>query len=57
LFSDAEGDAAAAQLELFDTLDAGSAREVLRLWQAHPAYRASIARISTRARSASAEAA
>jgi uncharacterized protein (DUF2336 family) len=57
LFSDAEGDAAADQLELFDTLDQASAREVLRLWQADPAYRASIARLSTRARSPGAEAA
>ncbi|WP_114951020.1 DUF2336 domain-containing protein [Sphingosinicella terrae] len=57
LFSGAEGDAAAAQLELFDTIDEGSAREVLRLWQAHPAYRASVARISTRARGSAAEAA
>ena len=57
IFSGVEGDAAAAQLELFDSIDQGSAREVLRLWQAHPAYRASVARISTRARSASAEAA
>ena len=55
--TDAEGDAAAAQLELYDTVDAKAAREVLRLWQAHPAYRGSIARISTRARSASAAAA
>ena len=57
LFSDSEGDNAAAQLELYDTIDGTSAREVLRLWQAHPAYRASVARISTRARSAAAEAA
>ena len=57
LFSDSEGDAAAAQLELYDTIDEPSAREVLRLWQAHPAYRASVARISTRVRSAAAEAA
>ena len=57
LFSGAEGDAAAAQIELFDTVDTASAREVLRLWQAHPAYRASIARISTRARAGAAEAA
>ncbi|HWT11315.1 MAG TPA: DUF2336 domain-containing protein, partial [Allosphingosinicella sp.] len=48
LFSGAEGEAAAGQLELYDTVDEGSAREVLRLWQAHPAYRSSIARISTR---------
>lgn len=56
-FSEAEGDAAAEQLELFDTVDRAAAREVLRLWQAHPAYRGSIARISTRARAAAAEAA
>lgn len=52
IFSGAEGDATAAQLELFDTLDEASAGEVLRLWRAHPAYRASVARISTRARPA-----
>ncbi len=57
LISGAEGDAVAAQLELYDTVDEGAAQEVLRLWQAHPAYRASVARISTRVRSASAEAA
>jgi uncharacterized protein (DUF2336 family) len=57
LLSGSEGDAAAAQLELFDTIDDASAREVLRLWQAHPDYRASVARISTRVRSASTEAA
>ena len=57
LLSGAEGDAAAEQLELFDTVDEKAAREVLRLWQAHPAYRAAVARISTRARSAAAEAA
>lgn len=57
LLSGAEGDAAAEQLELFDTVDRAAAREVLRLWQAHPAYRAAVARISTRARSAAAEAA
>jgi uncharacterized protein (DUF2336 family) len=50
LLSGAEGDAVAAQLELYDTVDRSSAEEVLRLWQAHPAYRASVARISTRAR-------
>ena len=52
LVSGAEGDAAAGQLELFDTVDEAAAREVLRLWQAHPAYRTSVARISTRARPA-----
>ena len=50
LLSGAEGDAAASQLELYDTMDRSSALEVLRLWQAHPAYRASVARLSTRAR-------
>jgi uncharacterized protein (DUF2336 family) len=50
LVSGAEGDATAEQLELFDTVDEAAARDVLRLWQAHPAYRASVARISTRAR-------
>lgn len=50
LFSGVEGDAAADQLELYDSLDAGTAADVLRLWQADPAYRASVARISTRAR-------
>jgi uncharacterized protein (DUF2336 family) len=54
LLSGAEGDATAAQLELFDTVDLAAAQEVLRLWQAHPAYRASVARISTRARPAEA---
>ena len=40
------------QLDLFDSLDEASAREVLRLWQADPAYRASVARLSTRNRPA-----
>jgi uncharacterized protein (DUF2336 family) len=53
LVSGAEGEAASSQLELFDTLDEASARDVLRLWQADPAYRASVARLSTRARPAS----
>lgn len=50
LFSGAEGDAAAEQLELYDSLDASAAADVLRLWQADPAYRASVARLSTRVR-------
>ena len=50
LFSGVEGDAAAEQLELFDSLDSASAAEVLRLWQADAAYRASVARVSTRSR-------
>lgn len=50
LFSGAEGDAASDQLDLFDSIDEPSAAEILRLWQADPAYRASVARISTRAR-------
>jgi uncharacterized protein (DUF2336 family) len=53
LVSGAEGEAAAAQLDLYDTVDEASARDVLRLWQADPGYRASVARISTRARPAS----
>ncbi|MGE0179838.1 MAG: DUF2336 domain-containing protein [Sphingomonas sp.] len=54
ILSGAEGDATASQLELYDTLDPASAGETLRLWRAHPAYRASVARISTRARPVSA---
>ena len=50
LVSGAEGDAAAEQLDLYDTVDEGGARDILRLWQAHPTYRSSVARISTRAR-------
>ncbi len=54
LLSGAEGDATAEQLELYDTIDRPSAQEVLRLWQADPSYRACVARLSTRARSAEA---
>jgi uncharacterized protein (DUF2336 family) len=50
LFSGAEGDATEEQLELFDGVDEDGARDVLRLWQADPGYRASVARLSTRAR-------
>ncbi len=52
LFSGAEEDATASQLELYDSIDESAAHEVLRLWQADPSYRASVARISTRARPA-----
>jgi uncharacterized protein (DUF2336 family) len=52
LLSGVEEEAAASQLELYDTLDEAAARDVLRLWQANPAYRASVARISTRVRAA-----
>jgi hypothetical protein len=52
LVSGAEEGATAAQLELFDSLDPASAAEVLRLWRADPAYRASVARVSTRSRPA-----
>ncbi len=48
--SGAEGDATAAQVELYDSLDRAAAAEVLRLWRAAPGYRAAIARVSTRAR-------
>ena len=50
LFSGAEGDATEEQLELYDAVDEDQAREVLRLWQADPGYRASVARLSTRTR-------
>lgn len=49
LFSGAEGDATAAQLELFGATAAPAAMAVLRLWHADPAYRAAVARLSTRA--------
>ena len=52
LVSGAEGDATLVQLELYDSLDRGSAEEVLRLWRAAPGYRAAVARVSTRARPA-----
>jgi uncharacterized protein (DUF2336 family) len=52
LFSGSEGEAAAEQLELYDSLDEAAAAETLRLWQADAAYRASVARVSTRARPA-----
>jgi hypothetical protein len=52
MFSGAEGDAAAAQLDLFDATDELASRGVLRLWQADPGYRAAVARLSTRSRAA-----
>lgn len=52
VFSGAEGDAAATQLDQFDAATEASALEVLRLWQVDPGYRAAIARLSTRSRSA-----
>jgi hypothetical protein len=51
-FSASEGDDAAEQLEYYDTLDVQSAREILRLWRADPAYRAFVAQLSTRGRPA-----
>lgn len=51
-FSASEGDASAEQLDFYDTLDVQSAREVLRLWRADPAYRAFVAQFSTRGRPA-----
>ena len=48
LFSVAEGDSAAAQLDLFDSTSISAAAEVLRLWQVDPGYRAAIARLSIR---------
>jgi uncharacterized protein (DUF2336 family) len=50
LFSGSEADATEQQLELFDGVDEDDARDVLRLWQADPGYRASVARLSTRTR-------
>jgi uncharacterized protein (DUF2336 family) len=50
LFSGSEADATEAQLELFDGVGEDDARDVLRLWQADPGYRASVARLSTRTR-------
>lgn len=50
LFSGEEGDAAAAQLDLYDSTSADAALDVLRLWQVDPGYRGAIARLSTRAR-------
>lgn len=51
LFSGTEGDATAAQLDLFEATDRDEARDILRLWQVDPGYRAAIARLSTRVRS------
>lgn len=50
MFSGAEGDAAAVQLDLYEATGEEQAREVLRLWQADPGYRAAVARLSTRVR-------
>jgi uncharacterized protein (DUF2336 family) len=50
LFSGAEADATEEQLELYDGLEEDDARDVLRLWQADPGYRASVARLSIRSR-------
>jgi uncharacterized protein (DUF2336 family) len=50
LFSGQEGDAAAAQLDLYDATEVAAALEILQLWRVDPGYRAAIARLSTRAR-------
>lgn len=52
LLSGLEGDAAAAQLGLFDDTPQAAALQILRLWQVDAGYRAAIARLSTRTRSA-----
>jgi uncharacterized protein (DUF2336 family) len=39
------------QLDIFEGTDEPNARDVLRLWQVDPGYRAAVARLSTRARS------
>ena len=54
LFSGAEGEAAAAQLDRFDTMTQVEAMEIIRLWQVDPGYRAAISRLSTRQRPAAA---
>lgn len=54
LFSGAEGDATAIQLDLFEGTEGARAREILHLWQVDPGYRAAITRLSTRARSSEA---
>lgn len=51
MFSGQEGDASEHQLGIFDGTDESLARDILRLWQVDPGYRAAIARLSTRARS------
>ncbi len=48
LFSGSDGDAAAAQLDIYDATAFEAALEVLHLWQADPGYRAAIARLSIR---------
>jgi uncharacterized protein (DUF2336 family) len=53
MFSGQEGDASADQLEIFEATDQSLARDILRLWQVDPGYRAAVARLSTRVRSAS----
>lgn len=57
MFSGAEGDAAAAQLEQYETSDEDHSRAVLRLWQVDPGYRSAIARLSIRGGRPPAEAA
>ena len=53
MFSGQEGDATADQLEIFEATEESLARDILRLWQVDPGYRAAVARLSTRVRSAS----
>jgi hypothetical protein len=53
MFSGQEGDASADQLEIFEATEESLARDILRLWQVDPGYRAAVARLSTRVRSAS----
>ena len=51
MFSGQEGDASEHQLGIFEGTDEALARDILRLWQVDPGYRAAIARLSTRVRS------
>ena len=46
-----DGEMVEDQLDIFDGTDVAVARDVLRLWQVDPGYRAAVARLSTRARS------
>jgi hypothetical protein len=46
-----DGELVEDQLDIFEGTDEAVARDVLRLWQVDPGYRAAVARLSTRVRS------
>jgi uncharacterized protein (DUF2336 family) len=46
-----DGELVEDQLDIFEGTEEPAARDVLRLWQVDPGYRAAVARLSTRARS------